>query len=303
MPEAVGRMRNGSTSSVPGWTRYRVRSVSTQIEPNPPPPSGWSRRRHGSHPIARPNGAGRCEPGGAGPAARLPPRRRPSGGRGIRGSPESRCRPRRSARSTTRPVSGSIIAIAEPRGSGGLGSSVSRPRRSQTNAPTASTPPARPAIRADLLALAGKMSRLRAAACSASSGGATSAPSTPVTLERWNSPSSPFSRWTPCSANVMPAPETISRTDDGTSTSPGPPTDITRAAVFTTRPPGFLPAASSWPKLTPARISIPSSRTASVAATAQRIASAGRSNVTKNPSPAVSISRPPNRPIWCRTIR
>ena len=68
----------------------------------------------------------------------------------------------------------------------------------------------------------GKMSRRRSDACSASSGGAAGAPSTPVTLNRRNSPSSPFSRWTPCSANVMPAPDTISRTDAGTSTSPGP---------------------------------------------------------------------------------
>jgi hypothetical protein len=100
----------------------------------------------------------------------------------------------------------------------------------------------------------------------------------------------------------MPEPETISP-DAGTSTSPGPPTDITQDAVFTTRPPDLRPMVSSSPKLTPVRISIPTSRTASAAATARRIASAGRSNVTKNPSPASSISRPPNRPIWCRTIR
>ena len=210
----------------------------------------------------------------------------------------------------TCPVSGSIMATADRRGPGWVagGSPASPPIRNHATAPTAITPTTSPAISAVRLARAGKMSRRRAAACSSSSGGATSAPSTPVTLERRNSPSRPFNRWTPCSANVMPAPDTISRTDAGTSTSPGPPTDITRAAVFTTSPPGLPPADSSSPKLTPARISIPSSRTASVAATAQRIASAGRSNVAKNPSPAVSISRPPNRPScrrmmrWCRAV-
>jgi hypothetical protein len=95
----------------------------------------------------------------------------------------------------------------------------------------------------------------------------------------------------------------MSFTDDGTSTSPGPATDITRAAVFTMRPPALPSTCSSCPKLTPALTSMPRVRTPPAAATAHLIASTGRSKVTKNPSPAVSFSRPPNRRISRRTIR
>ena len=85
----------------------------------------------------------------------------------------------------------------------------------------------------------GTISARRAAASSGTSGVATGSPSTAVTTNRRVSSSRPFNRCVPCSRNVIPAPETMSRTEAGTRTSPGPPTDITRAAVFTATPLGL----------------------------------------------------------------
>ena len=60
--------------------------------------------------------------------------------------------------------------------------------------------------------------------------------------------------------------------------------------MCTAIPPTLLSIRSHSPVCSPARISSPSSRTASEIARAQRIARAGPSNVAKKPSPAVSIS-------------
>jgi hypothetical protein len=59
--------------------------------------------------------------------------------------------------------------------------------------------------------------------------------------------------------------------------------------MFTAIPPTLLSISSHSPVCSPARISIPSSRTPSEIAHAQRIARAGPSNDAKKPSPAVSI--------------
>ena len=74
------------------------------------------------------------------------------------------------------------------------------------------------------------------------------------------------------------------------------------AAMITAIPPALASIVSTSPVCTPARISIPSGRTASTAARAQRTARAGPSNVAKKPSPAVSISVPRDRASRSRII-
>ena len=98
----------------------------------------------------------------------------------------------------------------------------------------------------------------------------------------------------------MPEPATRSRTVLETSTSPGPACETIRAPMLTAMPPGFCPRSSHSPVCNPARISSPRSATASRTAIAQRIARAGPSKVAKNPSPAVSISRPEK---WSSSLR
>ena len=107
----------------------------------------------------------------------------------------------------------------------------------------------------------------------------------------------------PRSAKANPAPRESSAAVLETRTSPAPPSDMIRAPTTTVIPPSFFPMCSHSPKWMPARISTPSSRTASVASHAQAIAEAGSLKLAKKPSPAVSCSVPPNRLIARRTIR
>jgi hypothetical protein len=76
---------------------------------------------------------------------------------------------------------------------------------------------------------------------------------------------------------------------------------MTRAAVCTARPLTDSPLISHSPMWMPVRVWRPSERTASRMAHAQRSPAAGRSNVAKKLSPAVSISRPPARESSRRT--
>ena len=78
-----------------------------------------------------------------------------------------------------------------------------------------------------------------------------------------------------------------------TSTCPGPAWAITLAARCTPTPVTASPSSSTSPVCSPARISIPNGATAATAAAAARTAEAGASNRARNPSPAVSTSRPP----------
>ena len=78
-----------------------------------------------------------------------------------------------------------------------------------------------------------------------------------------------------------------------TSTCPGPAWPITLAARCTPTPVTASPSISTSPVCSPARISIRNGVTVATAATAARTAEAGASNRARNPSPAVSTSRPP----------
>ena len=74
-----------------------------------------------------------------------------------------------------------------------------------------------------------------------------------------------------------------------------------RAPRWTARPSTPVSASSISPVWSPARISIPSPRTASRIAQAHRIARAGPSNVARKPSPAIRTSLPRNRSSRSRT--
>jgi hypothetical protein len=62
--------------------------------------------------------------------------------------------------------------------------------------------------------------------------------------------------------------------------------------MTTVIPATLAPMTSHSPVCTPARTSMPNDRTAEVIASAQRTARSGVWKTAKNPSPAVSISRP-----------
>src|SRR5207244_2330179 len=142
----------------------------------------------------------------------------------------------------------------------------------------------------------GKPPQIRENALSVDSRHATSS----VLLHTWaannrNGSGRPFARWLPRSSKRRPDPATRSRTVLETSTSPVPANPTTRAAMCTA-----IPATSSrWisisPVCRPLRTAIPSGRTRSTIAAAQRTARAGPSKVARNPSPVVLISRPRNR--------
>ena len=108
---------------------------------------------------------------------------------------------------------------------------------------------------------------------------------------------------TPRSVKSMPEPATRSRIVAVTRISLGSAAARTLAAVWTAIPPTFRPLGSTSPKWRPARISSPSGRSASMMAMAHTIACAGRSNIAKKPSPAVSISLPRNCFSCARTTR
>jgi len=133
--------------------------------------------------------------------------------------------------------------------------------------------------------------------------GARAAPAIPslgsvpsrTSAHRRHSPGTPLSSCRPRSLKSRPDPATRSRRVPDTRTSPGRAADITLLAMCTAIPPIFLPAASASPACKPARIERPSLASAATIASAARTASAGCSKMTKNPSPAVSTSRPRNR--------
>jgi hypothetical protein len=103
--------------------------------------------------------------------------------------------------------------------------------------------------------------------------------------------------------NTKPEPATRSLTVEETSTSEGPAIAPTRAPIITAIPPTFSSIASTSPVCSPARTGSPIACSASTVASAQRTARLGPSKVAKNPSPAVSISRPRYLPIIARTVR
>jgi len=96
---------------------------------------------------------------------------------------------------------------------------------------------------------------------------------------------------------------TRSRTVCETSTSLASAIEATRAPMLTAIPATFESAISHSPVWMPARIGTSSSRMSSLIARAHRIARAGPSKLAKNPSPAVSISRPRKRASRARTRR
>ena len=93
----------------------------------------------------------------------------------------------------------------------------------------------------------------------------------------------------------QPEPATRSLTVPVTSTSAGPASAITREPMCTAIPPSFPSISSHSPVWTPQRTSTPSCCTAWTIAAAASRAGAGSEKVAKNPSPAVSISRPRQR--------
>ncbi len=119
---------------------------------------------------------------------------------------------------------------------------------------------------------------------------------------RPHTPGTPLRSCEPRSAKVSSDPTMRSRTVWETSTSDGAASAATRAPMFTASPPILSPTRSTSPVCSPARTSIPSGRTASVIAMAQRTARAGPSNEAKKPSPAVSISTPRYRASSLRTV-
>src|SRR5439155_4017731 len=102
----------------------------------------------------------------------------------------------------------------------------------------------------------------------------------------------PLSSNVPRSAKDRPEPTTRSFTVLDTRTSPALASAPMRAPIWTARPRISLPSTSTSPVCRPARTSMPSGRTPSVIASAQRIPRAGPSNVARNPSPPVFTSRP-----------
>ena len=86
-----------------------------------------------------------------------------------------------------------------------------------------------------------------------------------------------------------------------TRTSPAPAAALTRAAMWTARPPRSSPLTSTSPVWTPARICTPSDSIAPATSRAQRTACVGEANDAKKPSPVVATSRPPYRSSCTRT--
>ena len=123
-----------------------------------------------------------------------------------------------------------------------------------------------------------------------------------ATAKRCHVPGSPFSACCPRSSNRMPEPATRSLTVLDTSTSSGTACAAIRAPVWTAMPPILPPVTSHSPVCTPARTVIPSVRTSSMIARAQRTARAGPSKLANNPSPAASTSCPRKRVSWRRAV-
>ena len=88
-----------------------------------------------------------------------------------------------------------------------------------------------------------------------------------------------------------------------TSTSSAPAWAATRAPMCTVIPTSWPSSTEHSPVWTPTRTRKPRRRTPALMAFAQRIARVGLSKAAKNPSPAVSISRPSCRASWARTTR
>ena len=89
---------------------------------------------------------------------------------------------------------------------------------------------------------------------------------TPRTRYRCQRSGTPFSSCSPASSNVSPEPATRSFTVCETRTSEAPARAPTRAPMCTASPPTLSPIDSTSPVCRPARISIPSARTASMIA-------------------------------------
>src|SRR4051794_40268294 len=123
----------------------------------------------------------------------------------------------------------------------------------------------------------------------------------PATAYSRHSSGTPLSGCRPRSANRRPEPTTRSLTVLEVRTSPGPASDITRAAMCTAMPPMSEALSSHSPVWRPARISRPAIRTDSAMSLAQRTPRAGPSNVARKPSPVCLTSRPPKRESWRRT--
>jgi hypothetical protein len=110
-----------------------------------------------------------------------------------------------------------------------------------------------------------------------------------------HSPGTPLSDWVPRSSKRNAEPATSSFTVLDTRTSPAPASAATRAPMCTAIPPTSASLISHSPVCSPARISMPSDRTSSAIAHAQRTPRAGPSKAAKIPSPVVLTSRPRKR--------
>ncbi len=123
-----------------------------------------------------------------------------------------------------------------------------------------------------------------------------------ATSYTFHSPGTPFSSRTPSGSNRRAEPAARSRTVDVTTISPAPARPATRAPMWTAIPPTFLPMTSHSPACRPARTGMPFDHMDSTMAAAARTPSLGASKAAKNPSPAVSISRPRNRRTSRRAV-
>jgi hypothetical protein len=110
-----------------------------------------------------------------------------------------------------------------------------------------------------------------------------------------HSPGTPLRGYVPRSTKCRPDPDTKSFTVLETSTSSGSACAATRAPMCTAMPTSFSPMMVHSPVWTPVRSLMPNARTVSRVIHAHRMARAGPSKVARNPSPAVSTSRPRNR--------
>ena len=113
-------------------------------------------------------------------------------------------------------------------------------------------------------------------------------------------PGNPFNSCSPASSRPIPEPSSSSRVVDETMTSSAPPSDITRAAVWTARPRASSPTNSTSPVWMPTRIGNSMAREVVAIAAAHWAARTGRSKTASRPSPVVLISRPRYEFRWSR---
>ena len=114
-------------------------------------------------------------------------------------------------------------------------------------------------------------------------------------------PGTPFNSVVPRSLNSRSDPATRSLTVEETRISPGRACAARRAPMLTAMPVSLSPMTSHSPVCRPGADFETESADGLPIAWAQRIARIGPSKVAKKPSPAVSISRPRNRPSCWRT--